>query len=51
MLQSSIFKSLSVALFLALAIAVYVMSSPNEGLLSGPSTISTLLQSLPMVSF
>ncbi len=51
MLQSATFSSFSVAGFMALAIAVYVMSSPNEGLLSGPSTISALLQSLPIVSF
>ena len=51
MLQSNIFRSLSVAGFLALAIAIYVMSSPNEGLLSGQSTVSTLLQSIHIVSF
>ena len=51
MFQSTAFKSLSVAGFLAVAIAVYIVYSPNEGLLSGPSTVSTLLHSLPIVSF
>jgi len=51
MLQSNIFRSLSVAGFLALAIALYAISSPNEGLLSGPSAVSTLFQSLQLVRF
>ena len=51
MFQSTTFKSLSVAGLLAVSIAVYIVYSPNEGLLSGPSTVSALLHSLPIVSF
>ena len=51
MLNSMTFKSFSAGGFLALAIAAYVLVGPNEGMLSGPKTVSLLLQSLPLVSF
>ena len=51
MMNSTTVKSLSAGGFLALAIAAYVFVSPNEGMLSGPSTVSLLLHSLPLVSF
>ena len=51
MLNSTVFRSLTAGGFLALAVAAYVLTSPNEGLLSGPNTISALLHSLPLVSF
>ena len=51
MLNSLTLKTFSAGGFLALAIAAYVMVGPNEGMLSGPSTVSLLLHSLPLVSF
>ena len=51
MLHSMTLKSFSAGGFLALAIAAYVMVGPNEGMLSGPQTVSLFLQSLPLVSF
>lgn len=51
MLNSMTFKSLSAGGFLAFAIAAYLMVGPNEGLLSGPSTVSLLLHSLPLINF
>ena len=51
MLNSMTFKSFSASSFLALAIAAYVMVGPNEGMLSGPKTVSLLLQSFPLISF
>ena len=51
MLNSMTFKSLSAGGFLALAIAAYVAVAPNEGMLSGPNTISLLLHSLPLINF
>ena len=51
MLNSMTFKSISAGGFLAVAIAAYVIVGPNEGLLSGPKTVSLLLQSLPLISF
>ena len=51
MLNSTTVRSFSAAGFLALAIAAYVMIGPNEGMLSGPKTVSLLLQSFPLVNF
>jgi len=51
MLHSMTLKSFSAGGFLALAIAAYVIVGPNEGMLSGPQTVSLFLQSLPLVSF
>ena len=51
MLQSSKFRSVTFGGFLGLALGVYLMSNPNEGMLSGPGTFSALLQSFPIVSF
>ncbi len=51
MLHSMTFKSISASGFLAVAIAAYVLVGPNEGLFSGPQTVSLLLQSIPLISF
>lgn len=51
MLNSTTFRSLSAGGFLALAIAAYVTVGPNEGMLSGPNTVSLLLNSLPLINF
>ncbi|NQW22660.1 MAG: hypothetical protein HQ475_04350 [SAR202 cluster bacterium] len=49
--NSMTFRSLSVSGFLAAAIAAYIMVGPDEGMLSGPKTVSLLLQSLPIFNF
>ena len=51
MLNSMTLKSLSAASFLAAAIAAYIIVGPEEGMLSGPKTVSLLLHSLPLVNF
>lgn len=51
MLNLMTVKSFSAGGFLALAIIAYVMVGPNEGMLSGPKTVSLLLQSFPLISF
>ena len=51
MLSSMTIKSLSVAGFLAAAIAAYIIVAPDEGMLSGPKTVSTLLHSFSNINF
>lgn len=51
MLHSMTFRTLSTAGLLALAVSVYVMSGPNDGLLAGPGRVSALLHSLSIVGF
>ena len=51
MFKSMTFRSFSAGGFLALAIAAYIMVGPNDGMLSGPKTVSLLLQSFPLINF
>ena len=44
-------KMLAAAGFLAIAITSYVLVGPEEGMLSGPGTISLVLNSFPMINF
>ena len=44
-------KLVTVAGFLAIALTIYILVGPEEGMLSGPGTVSSLLKSAPMINF
>ncbi len=44
-------KFLKVAGFLAIAITAYIMTGPEDGMISGPSTVSMVLHSFPIINF